>query len=339
MIALVLALAMLFPAALPALAENPEKKETADIEESMVTLEDEDLGSLAENFTLIKDLLKDEEVQGILNNQEVASVTSEIVFRILVWMFQNRSVTMKILAESGVSEADRQSIEKIWDSVDRVTSAYTDYLETEDGKQLQAECEAVKADPDIQQSVADFKDLVTSKDLNLLLQAITEAAKADAAENALEGSQLTQSAVEKEIDDTTFMGTMILQVMKILDQSTWAQDSVPKLAKNENLWKLLTHLANGNQELDQLLRTELKLILGDREINVFIQNLLKKGYALFRILHRSPEQGAETETGIQETEPPEAENQETGNQETGNQETGNQEAENQENAVVEEVAP
>ena len=294
--ALLLALAMLFAIPLSVLAESPEKKENADIEETLVSGEGEKPGSLAQDLHMFRQLLEDEDVKAILKNQEVGEITSEIFARILVWMLHNRSVTMEILAEFGINQSDRQSIEKIWDSADRIIAAYQDYLDTEDGKQLTAEFEAVKNDPDVIESMKDFRALVTSEDLNQLLQALSNAVEADKTNDETENGKLTQAVMEREINDKSFVGSLILEIMQIMDQSAWAQKSIPKLMKNENVMALLLHLANGNPELDQLIQTELSLILGDQEINLFIQNILRNGHALFKALDGSSAQAAEPET-------------------------------------------
>ena len=297
--ALLLALILLL-AAPAAPAESDEDTGTADIEEALITKEGGDPGSLAENLVMFKNLLQDEDVKAILKNKEVGEITSELVARVLSWMLQNRPVTMKILTELGIRESDRQSIEKIWDSADRIIATYNEYLETEDGKQLAAEFEAVRTDPDIIESVIAFRDLATSEDLTQLLHALSDAVEADKTNDEMEDGRLTQAVMEREISDKNFIGAVILEIMSILDHSEWAQESVPKLAKNENLLRLLEHLANGNQDLDKMIRDELRLILGDQEVKLFIQNVLRDGHALYKTLLASSDQAAEPETNDHE---------------------------------------
>ena len=245
---------------------------------------------------LLKGLLEDEDVRAILKNKEANSVISEVIARIAVWMIQNKEVTMKILTELGVNETDRKSIEKIWDSLDRINESYKEYLETDDGKQLAAEYAAVKNDPDVIEAVNDFKTLSTSEDLELLLKALDEAVETDKSNDEMENGRLTQAVLDREIDDKTFVGTLIIEIMKVLDQSPWAQESLPKLANNENVLKLLQHLARGNPDQDKLIRDELKLILSDREVNIFIQNVIRNGHDLLKAF----DQAAEPETKDQE---------------------------------------
>ena len=294
-----LAVMLLFAAGIT-LAENPGEEKTVSIEESLVSGEGMDPGSMAQNIRMLQELLKDEDVRTLLKNEDVNSVLSEILGRVVVWMLRNREVTMKILTELGVNETDRNSIGKIWDSLERINTSFKEYTETDDGKQLAAEYAAVKNDPDVIEAANDFKALATSEDLDQLLQALNEAVEADKSNDEMENGRLTQAVLDREVDDKTFVGTLILEFMQVLDHSSWAQRSVPKLAKNENVLNLLKHLAKGNPAQDKLIRDELQLILGDREVNLFIQNVLRDGHALIRALDDLSDQAAEPETKNQE---------------------------------------
>ena len=294
-----LAMMFLFAAGI-SLAESSKDDETVNIEESLISGEGLDPGSMAQTLRMFEELLQDEDVKAILKNKDVNSVASEVLTRILIWMIQNKEVTMKILAEMGINETDRNSIEKIWDSLERINDSYKEYLETDDGKQLAAEYAAVKNDPDVIAAANDFKALSTSEDLNQLLQALNEAVEADKTNDEMENGELTQAVLDREVDDKTFVGALIIEIMQVLDRSPWAQKSLPKLATNENVLKFLEHLAKGSPEQDKLIRDELRLILGDREVNLFIQNILKYGHALYRALENPSDPAAEPETKEQE---------------------------------------
>jgi hypothetical protein len=297
-----LAMMLLFAAGIT-LAENPGEEETVNIEESLVSGEGMDPGSMAQTIRMIRGLLQDEDVKAILKNQEAASVLSEVIARIAAWMIQNKDVTMKILTELGVSETDRNSIEKIWDSLDRINESYKAYLETEDGKQLAAEYAAVKNDPDVIQAAKDFRTLSTSEDLEQLLKALDAAVEADKTNNEMENGRLTQAVMDREVNDKTFIGALIIEIMQVLDHSPWAQKSVPKLANNENVLKLLKHLGKGNPDQDKLIREELQLILGDSEVKTFILNVIRDGHELYKALENPDDPAdpaAEPETTGQE---------------------------------------
>ena len=276
------------------LAENTEPKENADIQETVVSVEGENLGTLSENIRFLKDLAQNEEVRELLGMEEVKTVTSEIIWRVLVWLYQNRPVTMKILAELGVEESDLRCIEKIWDSADRIGEALIKHSQTEDGRQLQAEAEAVKNDPDLQESLVNFRELATSEDLTEILDALNEAIKSEAAEEENPDGALTKEALNQNVDQSSFIGKLIIEALTVMDRSEWARESVPKLLKNENLWRFLAHLSGGNPELDRVFREEFLLITSDPEINVFFKETLLEVQALYRAL-------AEPETDSPET--------------------------------------
>ena len=269
------------------LAENTETKENADIQETVVSVEGESLGTLSENLRFLIELAQNEEFQSLLGIEDVKNVTSEIIWRVLVWLFRNRPVTMKILAEFGVKESDLHCIEKIWDSAGRIGKALEKHSQTEDGRRLQAEAEAVKNDPDLQESWVNFQELATSEDLITVLNALNEVAKTEIAEKESADGALTQEALNRQMDQSSFAGKLILKAISILDHSEWARESVPKLLKNENLWRFLSHLSSGNKELDNVFREEFKLIVSDPEINVFIQQTLAEAKALSKALKSS----------------------------------------------------
>lgn len=295
-----LALVLLLSTPLKTLGETPERMENADIEESLISGEGEDAESLAENIRMVQNLLKDEDVQALLNNHEVISVASEISARILVWMVQNRTVTMKILAELGVRESELKSIGKIWDSWERISAACEAYMASEDGKQLLTEFGAVKNDPEIQACLKEYRDLLTSKDfdrfLDFLQKASREASREPATANVSHRGSLTQEAQEQHLAESGFIGMLISDIMLFLEQSEWAQDLLPKVATNKNLWTLLRHLSSGNSGLDHLIHQECFQLLNDDEVFAFLQNTLWKAYELYKVLEGFSYQGTKTDS-------------------------------------------
>lgn len=266
------------------LAETAEPMENADIQETVVSVEGETLGTLSENLRLLIDLSQSEEVLALLGIEEVKTVTSEIIWRVLVWLFQNRPVTMKILAELGVGESDRRCIEKLWDSAERIGNTLEEISKTEDGRQLQAEAAAVKNDPDLQESWENFQELTTSEDLVLVLDSLNKAINSEITEKKNADGTLTKEAMERQMDQSSFTGKLIFEALSILEQSEWARESVPKLLKNENLWRFLTHMSGGNKELDHVLRDEFALIAADPDMNVFFKQTLTEAQALSKAL-------------------------------------------------------
>ena len=277
------------------LAEDTESMENADIQETVVSVEGESLGTLSENIRFLVSLTGNEEIRGLLKIEDVKSITSEIIWRTLVWLYQNRPVTMKILAELGVKEADLRCIEKLWDSADRIGEALMKHSRSEDGRQLQAEAKAVKNDPELQEALVNFQKLATSEDLKNILDTLDDAVISEAAEH----ETVNSDTVISDVDQSSFIGKLVVKALSVIEQSEWAQKSVPNLLKNENLRRFLAHLSVGNPELDRAFREEFVLITSDPEMNVFFREILLEVQALFRAL-------AETETDDPETADPEA---------------------------------
>ena len=131
--------------------------------------------------------------------------------------------------------------------------------------------------------------------------------EADKTNNEMENGRLTQAVLDQEVDDKTFVGALIIEIMKVLDHSPWAQKSLPKLANNENVLKLLKHLAKGNPDQDKLIREELQLILGDSEVKTFILNVIRDGHELYKALV-NPDNPADPADPAAEPETTEQEN-------------------------------
>lgn len=256
------------------LAEAPQEKERADLEETVVTVEGENLGTVSENLVFLVKMIGDEDVQDLLKNEEVKSVAWEIATRVFLWMYENRPVTMKILAELGIGEGDRHCVEKLWDSAERIHAALDAFSDSDEGVQLMMEFDALTNDPDILLSMNEFLDLLTSEDLTVLLNAIPEVVNESIAERKDSDGSLTQQALDRKVDRSSFLGTLIFRILFVMDHSEWARNSVPKLLENENLWTFLTHLTSGNKELDRVFREEFVRITSDPEVKGFFKQTL-----------------------------------------------------------------
>ena len=83
----------------------------------------------------------------------------------------------------------------------------------------------------------------------------------------------------------------LLSLLGVLDQSEWARNSLPGLLMNENLWRVLKDLSEGDEELDRAVREEFTLLSEDPEITGFLQSTLSAVPDLLNILH-SPDAGS-----------------------------------------------
>ena len=93
-------------------------------------------------------LLQDEDVRNLLRLQDVKALLGEGVFRTLAWMLRNRPVTMQILEELGAGEEELRCVGKIWDSAERIEGTVQAWLDRVENRQLKADLEAMKADPE-----------------------------------------------------------------------------------------------------------------------------------------------------------------------------------------------
>lgn len=279
--------------------DSTDPMENADIQETMVTVEGEDLGTLTENIRFLLELRNNEDVQALLQNDEVKDVVSEIIWRVLVWMYQNRPVTMKILAELGVGEADLRCVGKLWDSFDRITGALEKYTESEDGRQLNAELAAVRDDPEIVESMENFRVMITSEDVVVLMDTLEKTSRKNAAERKAAGGSMTREAITQELDRSTFTGALIYELLSVMEKSDWARNSVPKLQENEKLWVFLNHLSSNTPELDRVLREECLRLVSDPEMYGFLLNAAVEIHALLQqnISPGPDEEKQETENG------------------------------------------
>jgi hypothetical protein len=274
---------------IPVFAENTGK-DTVSIQESMVSVEGESVGSLAENFRFLADLLKNEEIRSLLKMEDVSTIFTEVVWKVLVWMYENRPVTMKILTELGVDERGQRCIAVIWDSADRIAHEVDVFKASEEGRQLQEESNALLADPDFRKTLIGILNLTKSEDLSNLLKAVWKAAESAGTEATDSDGVLTAEAMKRKLGLNTYIGNTILNILKTLEESDWVRNSLPQLQANENLWNFLLHLASmDNSGLDNVIREEMEKLSQDPEISIFILETLTGLSGLSQAMMEAPE--------------------------------------------------
>ena len=251
------------------------------------------VGTLIKDLRFLVEMTQNEDVRNLFQLQDVKDLMNEGVFRVLVWLAENRPVTMKILVELGVGESELHCIEIIWDSVERIESAWQRLTETEDGKQLLAELDAVRNDPEIQESVIRFWAVVTSDEVAGILDVFWNSVIEDGISKTSEGVW-AKEALERQLDRTTFTGGLLIQLLEFTEESEWAQESIPELLNNENLWHLLVHLAEDN-ELYRVIREELRILSEDAEIKALLEQTIQELAALYQQMLNDPDQLTLTE--------------------------------------------
>ena len=258
-----LALMVLFSAG-TALASGEPPKGTVEIQEALVSEEGAELGSLGENIGFLVKTLQNEEIRSLLSRDDVKEIFTEVILKVLIWMYENRPVTMKILAEAGVSEKECGFIEKIWDSAEHIRDAVNEYSQTEDMQRLVREAELLINDPDINAARDNLIRALTSEDASAILQASADAVAAGTGD-------LTLEAEERNVDTKSFIGSVLLRFMRILEESQWSSEYLPQLLKNEKLWNFAIHLANREISIAPVIQEEYEKLTGDPEMMAFFR--------------------------------------------------------------------
>lgn len=274
-IAWILAAALLL-ACFPAAAQNTVGMSDADIQESMISREDGTESTLGETLVFFITLLQDEEIQDLFQIQDVKDLVNEGAVKVLVWMIQNRPVTIKILAEFGMSEEDIRCVEIVWDSADRIAAKWDEYAGTEDGKQLNAEIDAVRNDPELAQGLTSFLEMITSEDFLSIVETIAKTVTDISAEEETDRSAWDMQALgelEAKIDTTTVTGGLFKELLTVMQNSPWGQESLPEVLHNENLKNAAIHLSREN-EFTVFLKEEVAALGKNPEVNGMIRRLI-----------------------------------------------------------------
>ena len=312
--ALLLAAVLSFGCLLPAAAENPDRRTDAELQESVVTREGEETGTLVENLEQLVLLLTRKDVLSLMKIEDVGVITNEVIFRVVEWMLQNREVTMKILVELGASEADLRSIEKIWDSGLRIKAAILEFEESETGRQIAADAEALENDPAFMETLKAFTNLATEENIEDILEILSTVLnpepspkpEGEGGEETTEG-WLLQEALARKLDLESFSGEKVSALLRILQDRENFHESLEKLLENEHLWSLLRSVVGGaDNPLNDVFRQEWNTLASDEEVRDFcLQTARGCSQALDRLkeLNEKAAQAAESQQTTEEAAP------------------------------------
>ena len=276
---------------------------TVDIQESVVSREGESAGTLKDHLLLLGDLLQTEEVRNLLKIEDVKTITSEVIAKVAAWMINHRPVTMKIFTEFGFGEADVRCIGTLWDSADRIAAAVREYEASEEGKRLAADRGALFRDPDFREMLESFLPLLTRENLDRILADLRKVV--DSWDSPSEGDPpardarpgdgpLAKEAMDRQVDPTSVLGSLLLAVLDALDADEWAGNYLPDLLQNENLWRFVTDLTNSTGSLDRNIQAELEILLDDPEMIDFADRSISALFSLLESLS-SPAAGNDSE--------------------------------------------
>ncbi len=297
-----LALAFLFTGTAGLANEVPDE-DRYKIEELLVSREEEDRG-ITNDLKLIRELLNNEDIRDLLQFEDIRTIVTEIGVKAGIWLIKHRPTTMEVLKELGVSDQEQECIGKIWDSGDRIHEAMDVYRATEEGAELQREYEALIADGVLQRAVQDFISMMKNKDIESVLDIIIQKAAEDAAKKqktVQENGQLTKEAFKREMNTSSFMGSVILELLNYIEQSNWAQNSLPELIDNEHLWNVLRQLSGFNNQLGGAITEEVHLLTQDPEVMDFLDRTIKAISDLARE-YKEKLSSADTEAAEDETD-------------------------------------
>ena len=286
-------LALSFLPGAAALAEEGVT-DTAEIQESVVTREGERKEeTLNDNLRLILNTFHSEEFQDLLKNPEVQDVLTEGGTAVGRWLLENRTVTMKILTELGVSERDRTVIDEIWDSADRLYTLELAYEQSEDGAQLAQELVTLKNNPAFIRFCQDYAKMLESEDLKAVLEGIQRTANEG---SATENRELMDRFAEEGIDRDSPLGNLILSVLSFSELNKEANESLALLMKERDFWIVVVHIANNRANLEELpILEETRRLLNNPDVMAF---LTETGQSFMKIVNilaedRKEQQNAE----------------------------------------------
>ena len=279
-----------------ALSED-EMPGTAEIQESVITDEgDREPDTLNDNLRLIIDTFHSPEFQDLLKNDEVKDVLSEGTTRVAIWLLENRTVTMKILKELGVSEKDRQCVEKIWDSASRLYNLEQEYEQSEDGQLLRAEIQALWNNPVFQQFLKDYRTSMETIDFRELLKAVKRTVE-EGPDSPGDPDLATVFRAEG-VEDDSIPAALIMVFLSFAQLNQVSNRSLKLLLKEKDFWTVVLHIANNRLNMDQLpMLEEFRKLTSDPEVMDFLAASGKNIVVLISTLHSTVNNPTETNNG------------------------------------------
>ncbi len=253
-----------------ALAESTQQ-ETADIQELVVTREDQEY-TLQQQLIGFLDVLRSEELRELLNIQDVQEVVQMVVVDVVKWLLENRETTMKILAALDVTEYEREMVSRIWDSADCILAQIREYQETESGEMLREELLDLGRSTDWKTAVRDFAAMGSSQDLKDLLNECLICLVQIKIRNSTDPE--TVEAVIASQEKSVTPSDLASHLITFLKNSPWFQQSMPALLDNPLFSATVEHLFDV-LESEQLgaVGEELRLLLDDAEVMDFISKV------------------------------------------------------------------
>ena len=268
-------------------AEKDAVYDTVEIEERMVTDDSRmSAGTLAENIRLFLDLLESEDVRSLLKIDDVKDVLGEIVARTIIWLWQNRPVTMKILAELGVPEEEREAISVIWDSAERMEKQELAYLKTDEGKAFLRDLEELRKLPAFNRLLQEYTAMVKARDVNDFFSILRRVGDKNlAVPPSLTPEDLKQLAESYGYQVTGVDAREMSDILAWMYQYTGVADSLAELAGEPVFWRVFFNLYERhlNPE-DGILAEEIAGLLDNSKVRDYLSRLVETAAATLHAL-------------------------------------------------------
>lgn len=253
-------------------AEYIGGNELVEIQQSLVSSENTESGGLGSNLIQLLVMVQNDDVRSLLTIQDFTDVMNEIVLRVLVWLYENRPVTMEIFAELGAESRDIRCIEKIWDSLERIVRARDEYNKTDEGTKLIQEVQDLAQDQEFNDNLMKLIDLGSFENVSKFFEDMLNGISRESSSG--DGNEwIVQLATERKMKTDSFVGSLIIRAIALIFANPEANESMEKIISNEKLWILLAELAKDRGKLDNVLFDEIRTLLNDEEIMDFVQRM------------------------------------------------------------------
>ncbi len=299
LISLLLALLMVLPG-IGALAEE-EGKTNADIEETVIT-RDEDDTALTSNFELIRQVLTSEEFLDLMQQSDFRDIIEEIVPRLVLWLVTNRPVTMKILEKLDVPEKEREIIGTVWDSAEKIAKIEIDYWGSEEGTKLRESFDALMANEIFRKAAKGMAETMQSNDIQIILSILVQKLALNTLDEYVD-EDLVREAKEQGFDGTDELLKAIGRLLLSVEKSEWARKYLPELLAQPEFRAFVQNLLEAHQgNALQEVSDELQNLLQKEEVINYLGKLTKGILELGMDLAKTAGNG-KPETKTEETQP------------------------------------
>ena len=271
------------------------EEENADIQETVVTREDQGEASTAsDDLMLLVTTLRSDEFKDLIRNPEVKDVISEVVTNLSVYLIENRPVTMKILEAWGLKEYELNAVGALWDSADRLYHLEREYEQTEDGEILFVELKTLIHNPVFIQFCDDYRRMLESSDLQVLLEGIRKAVQKG---KMTDSGEVAERFREKGISEDSIPADLMKAILSVAEMETDTRESLKLLLKEPDFWKVVNHVTGNQLKMDMApITEELNKLLENEDVMRFLQENGRKAIAFLNFMQDDLKKDEDTQS-------------------------------------------